>query len=96
MFKFDFHIDDADDLEDIFLASKINSLPSDKPSPDLEPFTEILIDHLVRVNFIQNHPPGTDWHSKFLLDRRITFPDILLPNLHPYYFDSRHNYFHST
>jgi hypothetical protein len=54
MFKFDFHIDDAaDDLEDIFSASKIHSLASDKPSPDLEPFTEILIDHLVRVNFIQ-------------------------------------------
>ena len=63
-------------------ASKIHSLPSDKPSPDLEPFTEILIDHLVRVNFIQNHPPGTDWHGKCLLVRQITwYPTPQSPSL---------------
>ena len=50
MFKFEFNIDDADDLEEISSTSKIRSLPSDKPSPNFEPFAEVLIDHLVRVN----------------------------------------------
>ena len=59
MFKFDFDIDDADDLEHISPTSKVQPLPSDNPSLDLEPFTEILIDHLVRLNL----PSVTDCHD---------------------------------
>ena len=50
MFKFDFDIDGAHDLEEIFPTSKLQPLPSDKPSLELEPFAEIHIDHLVCVN----------------------------------------------
>lgn len=53
MFKFDFNIDGAEDLEEISSTAKIHSLPSEKPLLRLEPFTEILIGHLVRVNLIQ-------------------------------------------
>lgn len=52
MFKFDFNIDEADDLDGaldlgISSTSRIQPLPVDKPK--LEPFAEILIDHLVRA-----------------------------------------------
>ena len=57
MFKFDFDIDDAHDLEEISPTSNIQPLPSDKPSLQLEPFAEIPIDHLVRVNLSK---PSTD------------------------------------
>ena len=54
MFKFDFDIDDAHDLEEISPTSKIQPLPSDKPSLELEPFAEILFDQLVRVNLFES------------------------------------------
>jgi len=57
MFKFDFNIDDTDDLDGslgISSMSKRQPLPSDEPSPELEPFTEILIDHLVRANLFKS------------------------------------------
>lgn len=54
MFKFDFDIDDAHNLEDISPTSKIQPSPSDKPELELEPFAEILIDHLVRVNLFKS------------------------------------------
>ena len=50
MFKFDFDIDGAHDLEEeISPTSKIQPSLSGKPPLELEPFSEILIDHLVRV-----------------------------------------------
>jgi hypothetical protein len=61
MFTFDFNIDDADDLEDIFATSEIHSLSSEEPSPKLELFTETLIDHLVRCQ-----PYSTDWQLIWL------------------------------
>jgi hypothetical protein len=54
MFKFDFDIDGASDLEEISPTPKIQPVPSDKPSLQLEPFAEILIDHLVRVNLFKS------------------------------------------
>lgn len=54
MFKFDFDIDGANDLEEISPTPKIQLVPSDKPSFELEPFAEILIDHLVRVNLLKS------------------------------------------
>lgn len=70
MFKFDFDIDEADDL-DGFLDLEIpqlQPLPLDKSSLELEPSTEILIDHLVRANQLlhSNHPTPTDWHNWLL------------------------------
>lgn len=56
MFKFDFDIDGAHDLEEISPTSGIQPLHSDKPSLELEPFAEILIDHLVRVNHFKSPP----------------------------------------
>jgi hypothetical protein len=63
MFKFDFDIDDLDDLEETLPSSKIQPLPSDKPQLKLEPFAEILIDHLVRGQLLSNLPPTTKWHT---------------------------------
>lgn len=54
MFKFDFDIDGVNDLEEIFSTPKIQPVPSDKPSLELEPFSEILINHLVRVNLLKS------------------------------------------
>lgn len=49
MFKFNFDIDDTDDLQAGSLEISSNSkIQSPQPSPGLEPFTETLIDHLVR------------------------------------------------
>jgi hypothetical protein len=44
MFKFDFDFDGANDLEEIFPTPKIQPVPSDKPSLELEPFAENFID----------------------------------------------------
>jgi hypothetical protein len=49
MFKFDFDIDGAHDLEET--SPKIQSLPD---KLELEPFAEILIGHLVRVNLFKS------------------------------------------
>lgn len=61
MFKFDFDVDGAHDLEEISPTSKIQPLPSDNPSLELEPFAEILIDHLVRVSTSSNLPRANDY-----------------------------------
>ena len=54
MFKFNFDIDGAHDLEGQSPTSNIQPLPSDNPSSELEPFAEILIDHLVRVRLFKS------------------------------------------
>ena len=53
-FDFDFDIEGANDLEEISPTPKIQPVPSDKLSFELEPFAEILIDHLVRVNLLKS------------------------------------------